>query len=150
MSHCHKRRTVTEDDSPYPPRPPEPLPPDGNGHTPPIRSIRSSAEPDDSHEMNSYCHELTLPLRISPAPSEPYMLRLCIHPDYIPAPDGVVHLARDSAMVSHTSSLHEPALVHIDYELVDLWANSERITSPSSRASSEPPAPEAAPRMALF
>ncbi|KAJ4221514.1 hypothetical protein NW759_006763 [Fusarium solani] len=106
-------------------------------------SKSSSPEFDGSYDTDSYCHELTLPLRISPAPSEPYMLRLCIHPDFIPVPDGMVHLARDSAFVSHTTSLHEPALVHINYELVDLWANAQRSTSPSSRSSPEPP-PEGA------
>lgn len=97
------------------------------------------------YEMDSYCHELSLPLRISPAPSEPYILRLCIHPNYIPVPDATIHLVRDSAIVSHTSFPHEPTLVQVNYELVDLWANAQQSRPSSSRSSSESPEAEAAP-----
>lgn len=62
----------------------------------------------------------------------------------------MIHLGRDSAFVSHTTSLHEPALVHINYELIDLWANAQRSASPSSRSSPEPPLePGAAPERAI-
>lgn len=138
----------------------EPSPQDGDGSprqpccrsdpaSPVEHPLSKSSNPefDGSNDTESYCHEFTLPLRISPAPSEPYILRLCIHPDFIPVPDGMVHLVRDSAFVSHTTSLHEPALVHINYELVDLWANAQRSTAPSSRSSPEPPPEEAVERL---
>ncbi|KAF4969153.1 hypothetical protein FZEAL_10279 [Fusarium zealandicum] len=107
-----------------------------DSHEPLRLTVESDAEPSSSASSSQadssvvspslpYCHSIRLPLFIGPQPCEPFLLRLCIHPDWEPNPDSVVHLIRDLAAISG-SDLHSPPLVEIDYEPVDLWQVHQR------------------------
>ncbi|KAF4975076.1 hypothetical protein FZEAL_8098 [Fusarium zealandicum] len=103
----------------------------------PSSPLPSLVEPDVYAPAISYCHSLRLPLYLGPPPDEPYVLEICIHPDWTPLPHTALHLTRDTADVSCTS-MHSPPLVRVGYEPVDLWGNHvENAQTPASSGDSQ-------------
>ncbi|CAJ0549970.1 Ff.00g065650.m01.CDS01 [Fusarium sp. VM40] len=67
------------------------------------------------------CYRLVLPLVLSPqTATEPVLLQICIHSNWIPPLDRAIHLARDSAVLS-PPDIHDPPDVEIAYPVTNVW-----------------------------
>ncbi|KIL83936.1 hypothetical protein FAVG1_12842 [Fusarium avenaceum] len=87
------------------------------------KSLHSESENEDESESENdifeqevaECYSLLLPVPIADTPDTPYTLHLCVHPNWRPGPDAVVHLVQDTAIISLAKELHRPNLVCLEY-----------------------------------